>query len=205
MTDLQAIVLGLVQGLTEFLPVSSSGHLVLASHWFGFLESGASLELAVDIATNTGTFLAVLLVLRRDVGNAASGFLRGLASAEARREDGWRLAWLVLLGSVPTAILGFGLRGAFETLNAPVPVSLALIVTGIVLWTAPPSGPRQAARSLDWRDALLAGVAQGLAIVPGISRSGSTISALLCRRVDAALAARLSILLYLVASAGVAV
>jgi undecaprenyl-diphosphatase len=93
----------------------------------------------------------------------------------------------------------------FESLNAPVPVSFALVATGLVLWTTPSRGTRREARDLDWRDALVAGVAQGLAVVPGISRSGSTISALLWRDVDAALAARLSFLLYLVASAGVAV
>jgi undecaprenyl-diphosphatase len=205
MGDLQAAILGVVQGLTEFLPVSSSGHLVLAATWFGFQAKGESLELAVDIATNTGTFLAVLVALRRDVWSAASGFLRGLVSPAARREDGWRLAWLVILGSIPTAGIGLALRGVFETLNAPVPVSFALVVTGLVLWTAPTRGARREARELTWRDALVAGVAQGLAVVPGISRSGSTISALLWRDVDAAAAARLSFLLYLVASAGVAV
>jgi len=204
MADLQAVIFGIVQGLTEFLPISSSGHLVLAASWFGFAAEGESLHLAVDIATNTGTFLAVLVALRRDVWMAASGFARGLTSAVARREDGWRLAWLVVLGSIPTAILGLGLRGVFEQLNAAVPVSIALAVTGVILWTAPVRGARSDAGQLDWRDALIAGVAQGVAVIPGISRSGSTIAALLWRDVDAALAARLSFLLYLVASAGVA-
>jgi undecaprenyl-diphosphatase len=201
---LQAALLGIVQGLTEFLPISSSGHLVLAATWFGFKAEGESLELAVDIATNTGTFLAVLVALRADVWLALSGFLKGLRSAEGRREDGWHLATLVLVGSIPTAIIGLGLRGVFEHLNAAFPVSIALAVTGLILWTAPPRGQRSDARALTVRDALVAGIAQGLAVVPGISRSGSTISALLWRDVDAALAARLSFLLYLVASAGVA-
>lgn len=205
MGDLQAVILGVVQGLTEFLPISSSGHLVLAATWFGFQAEGESLELAVDIATNTGTFLAVLVALRRDVWLAGSGFVRGLTSRAAREEDGWRLAWLVILGSIPTAAIGLGLRGVFERLNAPLPVSLMLAVTGAILWTAPSRGARGASRQLDWRDALVAGFAQGLAVIPGISRSGSTISALLWRDVDAALAARLSFLMYLVASAGVAV
>lgn len=205
MADLQALILGIVQGLTEFLPISSSGHLVLAATWFGFQAEGESLELAIDIATNTGTFLAVLIALRADVWLAVSGFVRGLVSAEARTQDGWRLAWLVIIGSVPTAVIGLGLRGVFEHLNAPFPVALALAVTGLILWTAPTTGVRSESRELDWRDALVAGTVQGLAVVPGISRSGSTISALLWRDVDAALAARLSFLLYLVASAGVAV
>ena len=203
--DLQAVILGVVQGLTEFLPISSSGHLVLAATWFGFAEHGESLELAIDIATNTGTFLAVLVALRADVWRAASGFLRGLVSADARREDGWHLALLVLLGSVPTALIGLTLREVFEVLNAATPVSVALIATGAILWTAPAKGTRSRPRDLRPRDALVAGLAQGLAVIPGISRSGSTIVALLWRDVDAALAARLSFLLYLVASLGVAV
>lgn len=204
MGDLQAIVLGIVQGLTEFLPVSSSGHLVLAHTWFGFQTEGESLELAVDIATNTGTFFAVLITLRQDVWSAVSGFFSGLFSAEARTRPGWRLAWLVIIGSIPTAAIGLALRTVFESLNAPLPVSLALIVTGFILWTAPTQGVRAAPRELDWRDALIAGIAQGLAVVPGISRSGTTIATLLWRDVDAALAARLSFLMYLVASFGVA-
>lgn len=204
MADLQAVLLGIVQGLTEFLPISSSGHLVLAAHWFGFKADGESLELAVDIATNTGTFLAVLVALRADVWMALRGFVRGLGSAEARSEDGWRLAMLVIIGSIPTAAIGLGLRGVFEHLNAALPVSVALAVTGLILWTAPRRGRRTEAGTLTARDALVAGIAQGIAVVPGISRSGSTISALLWRDVDAALAARLSFLLYLVASFGVA-
>lgn len=204
MADLQALLLGIVQGLTEFLPISSSGHLVLAATWFGFKADGESLELAVAFATNTGTFLAVLVALRADVWKAASGFVRGLTSAEARQQDGWHLAILVIVGSIPTAIIGLGLRGVFERLNAPLPVSIALAVTGLILWTAPRRGRRDEATTLGIRDALVAGVAQGLAVVPGISRSGSTIAALMWRDVDAALAARLSFLLYLVASFGVA-
>jgi len=203
--EVQAAVLGIVQGLTEFLPVSSSGHLVLAATWFGFRAEGESLELAVDIATNTGTFLAVLVSLRRDVWIALRGFMAGLTSAAARREDGWHLAMLVIVGSIPTAAIGLGLHGIFETLNAATPVSFALMATGIILWTAPTKGGRSEPRDLTWRDALTAGIAQGLAVIPGISRSGSTIAALLWRDVDAALAARLSFLLYLVASAGVAI
>lgn len=204
MSLLHAIVLGIVQGATEFLPVSSSGHLVLANYWLGFGGEEDSLALAVDIATNTGTFLAVLLALRHDVALAFRGFFSGLVHAEARSGEGWRLALMVLLGSVPTALLAFALKPVFEDLNSPLPVALALAVTGIVLWTAPRSGSRETARELRWRDALVAGLAQGLAIVPGISRSGSTIAALLWRGTSAALAARLSFLLYLVASSGVA-
>lgn len=204
MSVVEAVVLGIVQGLTEFLPISSSGHLVLANWFFGFDEGDGSLELAVDIATNTGTLLAVLIALRQDVASAASGFFRGLVSAEARLGEGWRLALLVLVGSVPTALLGLALRGVFHTLNSPLPVALALAVTGLILWVAPKTGSKASASDLTFTDAAVAGIAQGLAIVPGISRSGATIATLLGRNCDGELAARFSFLLYLVASFGVA-
>jgi undecaprenyl-diphosphatase len=208
MNVVQAIILGIVQGLTEFLPVSSSGHLVLVNYYLGW---GEHLPLYVDIATNTGTFLAVLVALRTDVWMALRGFVGGLFGGSAgRRTEGWRLALLVIVGSVPTAMIGLALRGVFESLNAPVPVSLALAVTGVILWTAPRPGidrtetAKTTAHQLSFRDAVLAGIAQGIAVVPGISRSGSTIAALLHLGAAGPLAARLSFLLYLVASAGVA-
>ena len=204
MSVLEAVILGLVQGLTEFLPISSSGHLVLANHFFGFGEGGESLELAVSIATNTGTLLAVLLLLWRDVATAASGFLRGLVSAPARREEGWHLAQLVLVGSIPTAVVGLFLREYFEVLNAPLPVAIGLAVTGLILWVTPGSGPKRHPRELGFRDALIGGLAQGFAVIPGISRSGTTIATLMARGGSGDLAARFSFLLYLVVSTGVA-
>jgi undecaprenyl-diphosphatase len=201
-TVLQALVLGAVQGLTEFLPVSSSGHLVLANYYLGW---GDRLPLWVDIATNTGTVLAVVVYLWRDVAAAVGGFFAGLASAEARARPGWRLALLVLAGSVPTAAIGLALRGVFESLNAPLPVAIALAVTGLILWFAPRSGPKREPGDLSYADALVAGVVQGIAVVPGISRSGSTIASLLARGADRELAPRVSFLLYLVVSLGVAV
>lgn len=204
MSVFEAIVLGVVQGLTEFLPVSSSGHLVLANYFFGFSGPGEALELAVGLATNTGTLLAVLIFLRKDVAQALGGFFGGLVDARARRGEGWRLALLVLAGSVPTAILGLALREVFPTLNTPLPVAIALAVTGLILWVTPKSGPKSSAGDLTFRDAVIAGVAQGIAVVPGISRSGATIATLLGRGCDGTLAARFSFLLYLVASFGVA-
>lgn len=202
MSVLQALVLGIVQGLTEFLPVSSSGHLVLAHYFLGW---GDNLELYVDIATNTGTLLAVLIFLRRDVGSALTGFFRGLGSPAARKEPGWRLALLVIVGSVPTAAIALLVKPVFERLNAPLPVAIALAVTGLILWLAPRSGPKHEVRQVTFVDALVAGFVQGLAVIPGISRSGSTIATLLWRGVDKELAPRLSFLLYLVVSLGVAV
>lgn len=207
MSVIQAFILGVVQGLTEFLPVSSSGHLVLVNYYLGW---GEHLPLYVDIATNTGTFLAVLVALRADVAMAFQGAVSGLFRREARMSEGWRLALLVIAGSIPTGILGLALRNVFETLNAPIPVSVALVITGVILWTTPRPAfgdrpqPKTTAFDLSFRDAILAGLAQGLAVIPGISRSGSTIAALMHLGAAGPLAARLSFMLYLVASAGVA-
>ncbi|HLU82782.1 MAG TPA: undecaprenyl-diphosphate phosphatase [Trueperaceae bacterium] len=201
MTLFQALVLGVVQGLTEFLPVSSSGHLVLANYYLGW---GEGLALSVDIATNTGTLLAVLIYLRSDVLLAIGGFFGGLRSAEGRTKPGWRLGLLVLAGSVPTAIIGLALSGLFEKLNTPLPVAIALAITGLILWFAPKSGPKQEIKQVTFRDAIVGGVVQGIAVIPGISRSGSTISALLGRGLDKELAPKLSFLMYLVVSFGVA-
>lgn len=201
MTLLQALILGVVQGLTEFLPVSSSGHLVLANYFLGW---GEGLSLSVDIATNTGTLLAVLVYLRRDVAQALTGFFGGLRSAEARTGDGWRLGLLVLAGSVPTAVIGLGLSGVFETLNTPLPVAIALAITGLILWFAPRSGPKRTVTQVTFKDAFIGGVVQGIAVIPGVSRSGSTISALLGLGLDKELAPKLSFLMYLVVSFGVA-
>jgi undecaprenyl-diphosphatase len=198
----QSIVLGVVQGLTEFLPVSSSGHLVLANYFLGW---GEALPAVVTFATNTGTLVAVLIYLWRDVVAAVAGFVAGLVSAQGRRSDGWRMALLVLVGSVPTVVIGLLLRPVFAALNAPLPVALALVATGVALWTAPRGGPKLTVRDLSFRDALITGVAQGVAVFPGVSRSGATIAALLWRGASADLAPRLSFLMYLLASAGVAV
>jgi undecaprenyl-diphosphatase len=202
MSLFHAAVLGIVQGLTEFLPVSSSGHLVLANYYLGW---GSGLKLWVDIATNTGTLLAVLIYLRRDVAAAVGGFVTGLGSASVRQGAGWRMALLVIVGSIPTAIIGLGLKDVFNSLNAPLPVSIALIVTGFILWFAPRSGHKHEVGQVSFRDAVTGGIAQGLAVIPGISRSGITIATFLARRTDGEMAARLSFLMYLVVSVGVTV
>lgn len=197
----QALIFGIVQGLTEFLPVSSSGHLVLTQYFMGW---GEQLPAVVAFATNTGTLLAVLVYLRKDVVMALSGFFGGLASAEGRKTEGWRLALLVLVGSIPTGIIGLAVRPVFESLNTPLLVSFALIVTGILLWVAPRGGPKAGPRDLTFTDALIAGLAQGIAIFPGLSRSGTTIAVLLWRGASAEMAPRLSFLMYLVVSVMVA-
>jgi len=205
LTNLGALVLGIVQGLTEFLPVSSSGHLALASWFVGFNQGEGDMALAIGIATNTGTLLAVLLALRNDVSLALRGFVSGLFSPEARKSEGWRLALLVLVGCIPTGILGLLFRDSFEALAAPLPVAAMLALTGFLLWFAPRGKqPRTRIRDVRFADAIVVGIAQGIAVIPGLSRSGTTITTLLWRGIDSELAARISFLMYLVVSLGVA-
>ncbi|MEJ2200502.1 MAG: undecaprenyl-diphosphate phosphatase [Desulfuromonadaceae bacterium] len=197
MTLLQVILLGLIQGLTEFLPVSSSGHLAITQHFLaGFEQPGV----LFDVLLHLGTMLAVILYFRREIGNLlASPFRRDEAAAVHRR-----LLLLLLLGSVPTALIGLSFKDAFEQMFENIPlVALMLLVTGTLLFVSEKyrRGNRQE-KNLNLLDALLTGMVQGCAIIPGISRSGSTIAVLLLRGVDGETAARFSFLLALPAIFG---
>lgn len=192
----QAVVLGVLQGLTEFLPVSSSGHLVLGQHLLGLKEP----ELLFDVAVHVGTLIAVVACFWRELWT----MLRGLWARDENGELGRRLILLVMVGSLPTAAIGLLFRHDFEMLFGSVTaVGVALIVTGVLLMAthfAPPAR-REIWRMGVWR-ALVIGLVQGVAITPGISRSGSTISAALLLGIDRRLAAQYSFLLSLPAIAG---
>ena len=183
MTILEAILLGLVQGLSEFLPVSSSGHLVLAQALFG-IQPG---DLVFEVIVHFGTLLAVFTVL--------GGRIRALASGCIRREAAsLRMLMLLLVGTVPAGAAGFFFEDyvAFA-FGSPVTASGCLVATGIVLWsTRFVTGRRE---EIGCVDALLIGLAQAFAILPGISRSGLTISAGLWRGVEGREAASFSFLL----------
>jgi len=199
MTLLQAILLGLIQGLTEFLPVSSSGHLAIVQHFLpGFDQPG----LLFDVLLHLGTMLAVVLYFRRELGNLLSSPFRRDAEAQTHR----RLLTLLLAASVPTAIIGLTFKDFFEGLFENIPlVALMLLVTGTLLFISEKfrRGNRRE-EQLNLIDALVVGTVQGCAIIPGISRSGSTIAALLLRGVDGETAARFSFLLALPAVLGAA-
>ncbi|HKL25289.1 MAG TPA: undecaprenyl-diphosphate phosphatase [Desulfuromonadales bacterium] len=199
MTLLEAILLGILQGATEFLPVSSSGHLALAQNLIDdFHQPG----LVFDILLHVGTMVAVIGYFWRD--------LTGLLTSLWRRDDvskvQRKILLLIVLGSVPTAIIGLTWKDFFAGLfDQPLIVCLMLLVTGALLVLA--ERYRNIGRkedALTWRDALTVGAVQGLAIIPGISRSGSTIAALLLRGVDGETAARFSFLLALPAIFGAA-
>ena len=190
MTVLQGILLGLLQGLTEFLPVSSSGHLALAEHFFGIESPGVTFEVFVHF----GTAMAVVLFFR---GRIAS-ILVALARCVVRlRHDvaEVRLALHLLLATVPAAAAGYFLAPRIEAaFRSPVLVSILLMVTGLILWFSGKLFPGTKRRG-NLPDALAIGVAQALAILPGISRSGSTVTAGLAVGLERKAAAEFAFLL----------
>jgi len=198
---LEALVLGIVQGATEYLPVSSSGHLVIAQHLFGLEEPA----LFFDIVLHLGTLVAVVWYYRTDlvklISETFSG-LRDLASGHSWKQTlklypGFRFALLIVIGTVPTAVIGFTFEETFERLFGSVRlVGLMLILTGtVLLLTRLARGGGRDAAEMRWLDALIIGVVQGLAITPGISRSGITIAAALLLGIQRDTAARYSFLL----------
>jgi len=206
---LQAALLGLIQGLTEFLPVSSSGHLVLFQQWLGDSFFATEHALLFDLVLHVGTLLPVLWYYREDLGRIVRAWLGGpsgpggLMGWLRADPDRW-LGFLVVVGSIPTAIIGIGMSDVFESLFHGVrPVGAALLVTGaLLLATRWRSGGAVDAASMGIGAALLIGLAQGMAITPGISRSGTTIAIALFLGFDRALAARYSFLLSIPAIVG---
>lgn len=212
MTTIQALLLGIVQGLTEFLPISSSGHLVLVQHLFGLHEA----ELSFDVSVHVGTLAAVTLYFRQDILGILGGLmraLRGRLSSQVTRDADRpqvRLAGLIVLGSVPTAAIGLALHNVADRLFAsPIIVGAMLLLTGGLLFaTRPGRLPRsetgRAMERLTIKDALVIGLIQGLAVMPGISRSGSTIAVGILTGIRHETAARFSFLLSIPAVAGAA-
>jgi len=190
LTIIDAIALGIIQGITEWLPVSSSGHLAAAQELFGLKAT-----LFFDVVLHLGTVAVVVLVFRKDI----VGITRSVLRRDFKSMEG-RLFLFILLGSVPTALIGFFFHDMFALffMNTLV-VGLALIANGFVLIF---SERRKGRRDLGWKDSLLIGTAQGIAIIPGISRSGLTISAGLLQGVRKEAVARYSFLLMLPAVMG---
>jgi undecaprenyl-diphosphatase len=197
----QAFVLGVVQGLTEFLPVSSSGHLVLFQHLFGLHEP----ELAFDISVHMGTLAAVLFFFRNDLRQIVSALFRipaalgnhGTVSNLLARDEHVRMALLIVVGSIPTAILGLLFKDVADRLFSSVAlVGAALLITAVLLWLTRIRG-RSGTGILGCAvtAALAIGLVQGLAIVPGISRSGATIATGILLGLNRETAARYSFLL----------
>ena len=202
MTTLRALVLGVLQGLGEFLPISSSGHLIVVPWLMGWPDSG----LAFDVALHLGTLAAVGFAFWRDWVRLLGAGYRGLVAGRPFADADARLLWYLALATVPGAVAGKLLEERAETaFRSPGLVALMMALMGVVLWAA----DRRAGRGGDGevvslRDALLIGAAQALAIVPGTSRSGATISMALFLGHRREAAARFSFLLALPITFGAA-
>lgn len=194
----ETFILGVVQGLCEFLPVSSSGHLALLQNRFGLGGEGL---LAFDLLLHCATLLAVLIFFRRDLCVLASGWFRGCVRRSARGEEGWRYGWAVLAATAATGAAALPLKGAVESaMQSQIAVGSGLLVTAGLLFLVPlfPEGERKPYLGT----ALLVGLAQGLAVFPGVSRSGATIAAGLFLGLAVAEAFRFSFLISIPAILG---
>jgi undecaprenyl-diphosphatase len=198
MTVLQAIILGIVQGLTEFLPISSSGHLILVPWLFNwhFLLANPDLNKTFDVALHLGTFVAVVLYFWREIVKLIAAWLRSIA-ARSLADPEAKLAWLLLVSTVPAALVGVAFESFItDTLGKPWMIAVAMIVfAGFMYLVDHMARLDRDLTSLGWLGALLIGVAQALALLPGVSRSGVTMMAGLLLRFDRESAARYSFLL----------
>jgi undecaprenyl-diphosphatase len=171
---LKAVVLGLIQGLTEFLPISSSAHLRIFPEWFGWGDPGAAFTAVIQI----GTEVAVLLYFRKDIWRIGSTWMRSLFQPEYRGHIDARMGWYVIVGSLPIVVLGVLLKDTIERdfRNLWI-IATTLIVMGVVLGIADKTGRQDRdLKQVGLRHGVLMGLAQALALVPGVSRSGATIS-----------------------------
>ncbi|MEU0289070.1 undecaprenyl-diphosphate phosphatase [Streptomyces sp. NPDC006147] len=205
MSWFESLILGLVQGLTEFLPVSSSAHLRLTAAFSGWEDPGA----AFTAITQIGTEAAVLIYFRKDIGRILSAWTRSLTDKEMRRDQDARTGWLVVVGSIPIGVLGVTLKDQIEGPFRDLRLTAAMLIgMGIVLGVADRlaaraesggrhrvAAPRKELSDLNVRDGLIYGLCQALALIPGVSRSGATISGGLFMGYRREAAARYSFLL----------
>jgi undecaprenyl-diphosphatase len=193
---LQAVILGVVEGITEFLPVSSTGHLTVAEKLLGLQIDDKGVT-AFTAIIQVGAILAVVVYFWKDIVRLVVGFFRGLGSAEARTEPAWREGIFVIVGTIPIAIIGLLAKPLIEGALR----SLWVVAAALVLWSAVIIFAERAATQtrhegeVRIKDAVLIGLAQCVALVPGVSRSGATISAGLLLDIDRVAATRLSFLL----------
>ncbi len=193
MEILAAIALGIIQGLTEFLPVSSSAHLILVPWIIGWKPEG----LLFDVSLHVGTALAILAFFWSDWVELAGEVLRGFAEGKPLGNPKRRLAWFLVVGTLPAMAVGLTLEKTVEeSLRSPLVTVFALIAFGVLLYYAERvSRKERTLEQFSWGDSIWIGLSQALALIPGVSRSGITISTALLRDADRASAARFSFLL----------
>ena len=198
MTILQAIILGIVQGLTEFLPISSSGHLIIVPWLFNwhFLLENPGLNKTFDVALHMGTFIAVVVYFWREIGRLLAAWVRSMTRRSLADPEG-RLAWLLILSTIPAALIGVALESFIEEqLGKPWIIAVAMLVfAGFMYLIDHIAKLDKDIYSLRWPGAVLIGIAQAFALCPGVSRSGITMMTGLLLRLDRESAARYSFLM----------
>lgn len=202
----EAILLGAVEGVTEFLPISSTGHLTILERLLGYSTDNPDIT-AFTAIIQVGAVAATLLFLRRDIARLLRAWLRGLRNPARRDVNDYRFAWAVILGSLPIGVVGLTFKDEIETtLRSLWFVGGALILWSGVMWFADSRATQRRHESdITWRDTLIIGIVQCLALIPGVSRSGATMSAGLLREIDRVAVTRLSFFLAIPALTGAAI
>ena len=189
----QAILLGIIQGVTEFLPISSTAHLILAPWIFGWDDPG----LAFDVVLHLGTLTGIIAFFRRDFYSMVMGMFSTRTAGNAIAGIEGRLGWYIIIGTIPAGLAGLFLKDQIETvLRSPRIIAVSLIVFGLILlWAEAVGRKKRRMDHLNIIDAIVIGCAQAVALIPGVSRSGITITAGLFRNLERATAARFAFLL----------
>jgi len=186
----QTIVLALLQGLTEFLPISSSAHLILVPVLTGWRDQG----LAFDVSVHVGTLAAVMWYFRSEIVELFAGWWRSISGRGLDRDG--RLAWAVIFGTIPAGLAGVLFADIVSTsLRGPLVIATTTIIFGLALWGADRMRGSRDEHAINWKDVVVIGIAQAIALIPGTSRSGITMTAALFMGLDRVAAARFSFLL----------
>lgn len=191
-----ALILGIVEGITEFLPISSTGHLTILEKLLGYKIDNPGIT-AFTAIIQVGATISTLIYFRKDIMHIVRGWVAGVFHPELRRKATYKFGWAIIVGSIPIAVVGLAFKHKIETgLRSLWIVAIGLIVWGIVMWVADRVGKNnQSRKSASWKDTLVIGIAQCLALIPGVSRSGATISVGLFRGFDRLAATKLSFFL----------
>jgi undecaprenyl-diphosphatase len=203
---LEAVLLGAIEGVTEFLPISSTGHLTIAEKLLGYSIDDPDIT-AFTAIIQSGAVLATVIFLRRDIARIVPAWFRGLFDSSSRVNPDFRYGWAIILGSIPIGIVGLLFQDTIETtLRSLWFVASALIAWSGMMWFADHAATQiRHEADVSWRDTLIIGVAQSLALIPGVSRSGATMSAGLLRDFDRVTVTKLSFFLSIPALLGASV
>ena len=191
-----AIILGVIEGITEFLPISSTGHLTIAEKMLGYSISDSSIT-AFTASIQSGAVLATVVYFWKDISRVLMAWIRGLFVKKYRKNSDYKYGWAIIIGSIPIAIIGILFKDEIETvLRSLWFVAIALILWSLVMWWADKKAKQNLhEEDITWRDTLAVGMAQCLALIPGVSRSGATMSAGLLRNFDRVAVTKLSFFL----------